>query len=367
MILVNPRVGNIVAGYDRICHIDRTLPTQWRNRLLVTYAHRWNIYTDSLARPSRVFRRGLALAAILIFLGVGLGMIGFITSRQIDNVPAIFWTAYAAILSGLVIGFVMLVYGAQHVLRGKPPPPQHPHDANLIEPLLPHWRDELRWTLPAPDPNDYGAAAEQSFVKFLSDLDSSFVFYRLQQRSNEDADVIVVGQKGLWVFEVKHWQGKIAFRNGNWERDERLVWDERGNVKARKPRPVSQPPDELWQRECRDITVTLQRRARQVLNRVPALTHVNGGIVFTHPDATYSIADLPVAWDKPVNWKQKLAAAPILPGMDERASLQVIDALLAWCQEVTDRSATLSMDRVAKQLGQQAEARLSEWMDGPAK
>ena len=354
MILINLRIGHIVEGYERICLIERTLESQWRNRLLTAYAQRRQNYERQSAQPKRVFLIGMAIALLLILGGAVLWFLTY------DDLVA--WLALGIAACGLMVAWSMLVYAAIIFTRPKIQPPQHPLRSPIVTPMLPRWREAMRGKYPASDPDDYGAGAEQKFVELISDIDASFVLYRLKQRENEDADVIVVGQKGIWVFEVKFWSGKITYRDGKWERDDRVFRNEEGKRETME-RPVTQPPDDLWRRESGDIAVTLKRRASAVITRVPPLAQIYGGIVFVHPHATLDIdPSLPVEWNTAPVWKQKLAAAPAIPGMDERGSLEILDALLSWYQELTNMSALVSMDRVAREMSQQAKNDLEQWV-----
>ena len=224
------------------------------------------------------------------------------------------------------------------------------------------WQEKLCGRLPAEMPYD-GAIGEYQFVRRLtrSPAESSFVIYRLQQRPGDDLDVTVVGPKGVWVFEVKYWSGTIGWRNGRWFR----VKSRRGAGGARAPEPVEvgQPPDQQWRRMTHEVEQTLRFRVPWLVARLPSLTRIRGGVVFTHPGASYDVApDCPFEWGPIVYWVQQLGRAAVVPGLNERVVLQVLDALLARHREVAETGALLSMDVHAARLVQETEARLAEWV-----
>jgi hypothetical protein len=353
MILVNLRIGHIVQGYDRICHLERTLLIQWRSRLLAAYSQRRKIHDQKTRLPKKILQIGITIAMLLIVAG---GILWGLTNEY----PGV---SLALIGIGLVGMWVMLVYAAVIFTQPQSAPPQHPLRIRVFQPMLPRWREAIRGRFPMISSSDYGANAEKKFIEYIDDIDSSsFVLYRLKQRENEDADVIVIGQKGIWVFEVKYWSGKITYHNAKWERNERIFMSENGK-REKIQRHMSQPPDELWKRECGDIAITLKRRAAATVARVPLLADIKGGIVFSHPNAKLDIdSSLQVKWNDATGWKRTLMDAPNISGMDERTCLEVLDALLSWYQELTNMSMLVSMDRVARDMGQQTKNDLERWV-----
>jgi len=126
---------------------------------------------------------------------------------------------------------------------------------------------------------------------------------------------------------------------------------------------LEQPPDQQWRRMADDVEETSRRRASWLVARLPALIQIKGGLVFTHPKATYDIAhDCPCAWGTIDFWTRRLASAPTIPGMNEYVVLYILDVLLARHWQVSGDGMTTSMKTYAAQLAQKAEAHLVEWM-----
>jgi hypothetical protein len=112
-----------------------------------------------------------------------------------------------------------------------------------------------------------------------------------------------------------------------------------------------------------DVIKTLRLYEPGLLTKLGSPAPIRGGIVFTHPQATYDIPrDPPFRWGNIGGWLKDLRTAPIISGVDERNRLQILDALLTRHRAVSEDKTTRSMNAYADQLIQQAEARLSQWV-----
>lgn len=336
MILVNNGVADLVAGYDRILQANSELP-HWRHRLLEAYAQRRKVY-DAARYAHRRQMTGLIPATLLISFGL-VGLSFFLRCCFMG-------------LAGMAL---LTVFWLWRAVLGQPRPPAHPLQSGLLNSLLPRWREGLRGELPRELPYE-GAPGEYNFVAHLQALpgNDSYIIYRLRQQPGDDIDVVVLGPQGVWVFEVKYWSGRIAWHDGQWEHSKAYY------IAA----PIDQPPDQQWRRMADEVAETLRRHVPELMARWPALSEMQGGLVFTHPRATYDIArDCPVAWGDIHSWSRWLVMAPTIPGLDERCILQVLDALLDRHRQVSENQVTRSMYIYAKQLVEQAEARLRAWIE----
>jgi len=356
MILLDKRLTDLVSGYGRVRKAD--LQSTWRHRLLATYTRRREAYDVARARhqqqtadlrPKVVI--GLVVTGILFLLGMFLGE---------THLSILF------MLGELVGGGLLGIAWLWRAVISSPKPPQHPLQeplkAKLFPPLLPLWRERLRGQLPTHVPYE-GFTGESDFVKSLQRLqcDSSYIIYRLRQRPGDDVDVTVVGPKGVWVFEVKYWSGRITWHNGRWSHEK--PYYKPGGIPAIESKEVEQPPDQQWRRMADDVAETLRRRVPWLVARLPALAQIKGGLVFSHPEAIYDIArDCPCAWGTIAGWTRELSRTPTVPGVSEGVALQILDALLSRHRQVSEDEMTISMDTYAAQLVQKAEAHLVEWI-----
>jgi len=230
-------------------------------------------------------------------------------------------------------------------------PPEHPLQGNLkarlLDSLLPDWHHclEEQWTS-----KDYaGDQGDDTFVHMLQqmDLPASFIVRGLRQRQGDDVDVTVVGPIGLWVFEVKFWRDKIGYHDGVWHYDplhlERRL-----------------APDKEWERMAKDVKNALLGYDTFLMSRAPEFETIHGGIVFARPDARLDIVDGPVEWGKIADWQKRLRDVKPSPQVDEADVLAALDALLTRPHGQESKKFR-SMQGCARQLVQDAEARLEAW------
>ncbi|MCX7839316.1 MAG: NERD domain-containing protein [Anaerolineae bacterium] len=365
MLLLDTRLTDLVRGYDRIAQADVRLQTEWRENLLRKYAQGRDRHTSALRqylekvgalKPQLSVMAYIPLAmllggALLVMLGVGLDArlgTGFILSLA----------GLALIAAGaLGIGLPIALWLWQ-VKLAKPTPPEHPLHHDLLPRLMPQWRAKLHGTLPMPI-SQHRDASTRAFVEHLIDvpLDSMYVLAQLELERDARVDVVVLGIKGLWVFVVKDWSGKVSWRAGQW-RYERF--DARRNAWTHVD--VS-PPEVEYQAMAQRVSKTFAQRAPDVLQRFPTLARVSGGIVFTDANTTYDIPPTcPVRWGTMQTWSQAMVTAPVV-NVDERSIFCLLDALLEQHHHITRPADTFSMSAYATKLVRQVEARVTEWME----
>ncbi len=230
-------------------------------------------------------------------------------------------------------------------------PPKHPLHGDLKDHLLGsllhdwhHWLDG-QWTL-EDRPGDEG---EIEFVRALMQMNfpASFIIHGLRQQPGEDVDVTVVGSIGIWVFEVKFWRDKIGYHNRTWHYDP--LHPER-----------KMAPDKQWERMAKDVKNTLLGHDMSLVARTPKFETIHGGIVFAHPNARLDIVGCPVKWGTIAYWQKCVREAAPSPQVDEADILAVLDALLTRQHRVESKGVR-SMQGYARQLVQEAEARLVAW------
>lgn len=363
MILLDNHCTNLADGYQRVRGVTRELLSKWRGRVLARYAYRYAAYQAAQAQHrARVRRLGPGLGFVMV-AGVLL-FFGSIFLRLFIN-ETLCCARLLLIVTGPIVSLVAGIILFWLVGFSAPKPPQHPlHNPlkrKLFCPFLPLWREKLPGRLPGSLSYD-GAAGEHDFVKSLQALriGSSYVLYRLQQQYGDDVDVTIVGPKGIWVFEVKYWSGTIAWQNGQWAREQSYF--ESGGIPVTKSGHIGQPPDQQWQRMVDDVTKTLYRHAPILMAQWPALSRIKGGLVFTHPDASYEIASShPFSWGTIDFWKEALVNAPVISDLSEPVIFQILDALLKRHRQISGDGVGVAMDAYAEKLVRNAEARLVQW------
>ena len=374
MRLIDKHVTQIVAGYDEILKAETDLRNRWRPKLIAAYAQR----ILHLEGGNSLNRYNLPLLAaisgmVLMLIGSGLSCVRFGS----DNPKALLFCCGGPLLA--LLGLLLLGAAGFSYFNGNKQKsrrvPLHPYRDGIFPDLRKSWIHGLSGSLKAEIPDypgyygagekDHGAEGERLFVRRLLEiLDGNyFVLVRSMQRRGEDVDVIVVGPKGVWVFETKHWSGEIYWDNQGWRRVQ--TYFERGGVEVTKEGEVGEPPDQQWTRAAAEVARTLQMRVPQVLQHHPVLAKVRGGIVFTKPEATLKIqSERPVFWG-PLNfWIKILQEIDPKAKLDTRSTLQVIEALLVRHQELSSEGGNRSMVMYARGVVQDTEKKLTEWVEG---
>lgn len=367
MILLERTLSDITAGYDQIARAQSELLSRWRGALLTAYARRMETYQQALSAHQRAFKRHRTASYTGIILGtlaILLSAVACPAQFYIEKGDFNWWLICLSPIT-LIVGVVSIVVLTQLWRQRKdhpaPTPPPHPLRDELFPPLLPQWRAELRGYLPEPMP-DEGARGEYQFVDTLEKVRSqAYILHRTQQRVGEDIDVIVVGPRGVWVFEVKHWSGKVIYRDGKWSHLKSYF--EPGGEPVTREKEIGQPPEQQWKRTAADVAETLQRRLRPLVAQIPALTDVKGGLVFSYDNAERQIEDVPVSWGTIAFWERYYRKSPLIPGLEERQIYQVLDALLARHRQVSQEAKMRSMKAAAERLTAQAEKALQDWIN----
>ncbi len=366
MLLLDNRLADLVRGYDRIAQADLRLQTEWRANLLRKYAQGRDQHISALGRylekvgalkPQLSVMAYIPLAMLLggaVLVLVGISLDARLGTGFIFSLAGLSLIVAGALGIGLPIGLWLW-----QVKLGKPAPPEHPLRHDLLPRLMPQWRARLPGVLPSSI-SPHRDASTRAFVEYLMNvpLDSMYLLYRLELEQNTWVDVITLGIKGVWVFVVKDWSGKVSWRDGKWSYErfdpQREVW----------MRLDVSPPETEWQHLTRCVSQTLAQRAPDVLKRFPTLTRPAGGIVFTDAQTKYEIAPTcPVRWGTMQTWSQAMISAAPIAGLDERSIFCLLDALLEQHHHITRQTDIISMSTYAMKLVRQTEARVTEWIE----
>lgn len=210
----------------------------------------------------------------------------------------------------------------------------------------------------------YGDEGEEAFVSHLAGaLPTEYVAVRgLLVARNLDADVIVVGPTGIWVYEVKHWSGEITCERGEWQRVK--TYRERGGRLVRKSE-VLRPFDRQWAKEAGTVKETLRRRLPKCQDLPVA---VGGGLIFTHERVSFHADSSCKAWvGTPRSCVETLSDSSEIFDLTMEKRLHVLDALLAWSDQLHDQKGealwtTSSSVKLAQHLYEDAVSRASAYL-----
>jgi hypothetical protein len=248
-------------------------------------------------------------------------------------------------------------FEAEPVYRGDeaPPSPPQPVPAPALDrrgavslDLTGRWWQEVH--AGEGPPSQGHAHGDEGVSQFLDALgavlsDDYFAVRDLLVRRSLDVDVLVVGPSGLWVFEVKHWSGRIVCRNGVWHRER--TYYEPGGFEATEVKDIN-AFDSQWQREVEAIATTLSRRLK-----APAAdaASARGGLVFSHDEVSWEIdRSCGAGYGPPGFWVGTVAREPAWPGFDQHDQLRVLDALFTWSRKLAGDEHSRCAERLANAL-----------------
>jgi hypothetical protein len=302
------------------------------------------------------------MSTILLILGI-LVLPGLILINEIGDFRGpLFCFSPLLILSGLTGWAIIIVLWIWQRDQKKPQLPQNPLKTDLFYPLMPLWKEGLVGSLPGKKTHP-GATGEFHFItRLLSLADNSYILYGLQQRQGEDVDIILVGPKGIWVFEVKYLKGLIRWHDGVWSQ---IQSTRRINPSQRfEIREPNQAFENQWQRAADDVLETIKRHAADLVSRSPDITQIKGGLVFTHPKGRYDIPPgCPFNWGVVPFWLEKIQSLPNIEGMDEYAVMKIMDVLLQRNHQVARIEQPRSMMDHTENIVSSAEKNIKLWIE----
>jgi hypothetical protein len=377
-MLIDPFITDLIAGYKEIKITRQALLKKWRFDLLRAYGQKRDAYQRQLAQREvrkAQYQRALPFIAAALFLVCGAG--SWLTFRSVD-------LACFGMLLMLGTGFgALLTLLPWMALSRTPPPPENPvsrtsNDEDesplrqkLFPRLLPLWRREMAVRVPteqevdtmAADSGKWGLLGEFDLIRALERVASqdTYILHSLKPTSGDDLDVVVIGPKGFWYFEVKHWNAEFIWQDGAWQ-----VWQ--FDYAAQSPQQVTlrEYPDAQWARMRNEALANLRASKGELLKKVPVLGNIQGGIVFSHPDALIEIdRSAPFRYGTVEQWVATYQAAPRLRDVTPGRSLQLVEVLLKRHQSFTPDAPLRSMKSAISTVIAEVEEGIQRWIDSP--
>lgn len=319
---IGPEWRNLAEGLLRVEALEACFRAEWGPRLEEA---RRNRNEAELRRLRGRGRAALVVASVLALLLFAVALVLLLLST-----PA----AAVVLVLALLVPAVLVLYGVWALLHT---PALLPDPSDLSGRW---WATISGRTLfvqrsgPTLSARRYGDMGEAAFVSHLAgELPEGYVAISgLLVARSLDADVIVVGPPGIWVYEVKHWSGQVNCQDDQWRR----IKTYRGpGGRLVQEHQVIKPFDKQWIREANAVKETLRRRLPQRPNLGEA---VGGGLVFTHGGFSIFADDsckAPVY--TPRSCVEALSGSPEIPGFTMQERLRTIDALLEWSDRLHER------------------------------
>jgi hypothetical protein len=368
MHIIDNQISDIVVGYKQIQAAENDLHGKWREPLLSVYARQREDYENDLreyqknrSEFNRRLRLGIWMSSALLILGL-LVLPGLILINELGDFRGpLFCFSPLLILGGVTGWAIIVVLWIWQRDQVKPDTPQNPLKTDLFIPLLPIWKNALYGELPRKKPHP-GATGEYHFITRCQTLtDDSYILYRLQLNPGDFIDVVLVGPKGIWVFDIIYVKGLIRWRDGKWNQiqsSRRL-----GRRSDSSVDQVEQPYDLHWQKAADVVSETIRFHAPTYSARSPDATAIRGGLVFTHPKGRYDIPPgSPFNWGVVSFWLDKLKTVPNQNYIDEFSVMEILNALLTRHQQTVNLQNSHSMIGYANSIISDSEGRIKSWI-----
>lgn len=369
MQIIDNQISEILQSYIRIQKAEHELQSKWRKPLLAVYAQQRDNYEQDLvlynqqrSEFSRRLKLGIWMATILLALGI-LILPGLLLIDEIGDFRGpLFCFSPLLILSGLTGWAIIVVLWIWQRDQEKPQPPQNPLKIDLIYPLMPLWKEGLIGSLPKKKPHPAATGEFHLITRMQSLTDTSYILYGLHLVQGEDVDIILLGPKGIWVFEVIYLKGLIRWQNGEWSR---INSTRRLSVKQQyQVEKVDQAFDVKWQNASTEISELL-RENDSLLKNIPSYDQtIRGGLVFAHPQGRYDIpAGCPFNWGVVPFWMEKFQSLPDIEGMNDYVIFCIMDILLERHRQIADIEQSRSMMNHAEKIVITADENIQNWME----
>ncbi len=370
---INLYCSDLVAGYRQITIYRRVLLGKWRFALLGAHARHCEQFALQLTRH-QAWQGKIRHSLPWLVPGLTILCLGGTWLVSMDQpAPGVILISLA-VLAGLA---GMLVLGSYFISPRRPESPLAQHTAQrqvsplkqtLFPDLLPAWQKKLSVSLPSPaqveaeaqTTQKWGLIGEFDLIRRLEKLATAdtFLLHSLMPKSHDDMDVVVIGPKGIWYFEVKYINAHFDWRDGVWT----ITKTDRQTGKTR-PEEMNEAIDQQWLRMRDEALRNLNVNLSDLLVHYPALGRIQGGIVLAHPRATYQLQKFPpFQLGTHDDWLADYAEAPRLPEMTLEVVFQIMETMLRKHQSLNPSVSVFSMNRHAASLIQAAERQIQAWI-----
>lgn len=375
-MLIDLFSSDLIAGYKEIVTARQALLEKWRFELLRAYTRKHERYKQQLAQEEERKER---YQGFLPFIGIALVAVcsvgAWMTLRRLD-------LACFGMLLMLGSGFAALFAVLPLMGLSRPPlPPENPvtrtsseEDESplrqrLFPKLVPLWRRELALRIPteaeveqmAEDIGSWGLVGEFDLIRALERVVSpeTYILQGLQFKPDEDMDVVVIGPKGFWYFEVKHWNADFVWQDGAWQ-----IWQFDPVTQSPQLITMREFPDAEWKRVRDEAVDFLRSNAASLLKKLPAMGNIQGGIVFSNPRARIEIdRSAPFRYGTVEQWIGVYQSAPRLKDMTSGRTLQLLETLLKRHQSFYPDTPRRSMKEAIPKVLADVERGIQGWIE----
>ncbi len=320
MKIISPQWTNLSKGYQAARALERQARQNWELKWAnsVDFARQQGLRRAAEMLQAQVRDEKRTLRFILVLLAA-LILAMAILSLLAENYPQLRWLILPVGVMNVLQALVLLLPIYEKLktiaeLSAAEPTPEEP-GASLE--ITEQWWQAVSGQ-DALESDNAAAAGEIAFLKYLAaNLPNDYFAVRSPLiRHGLGVDILLFGPTGVWLFVVRHWQGRVFWRNGIWQ-------PETSAPDAQGAAPVA--PDSEWLRGRQIVEKMLNARLAKNAN-LGAILH--GGVVFTHPFVQLDAgAGVRVPYGTPPQWLQRIRSAQNLSRFTTEVQLLVFDVL----------------------------------------
>ncbi len=323
MRIINSEWTNLSKGYQAARDLERQARKNWETAWAksVNFAREQGLKRAAAAIQSQIRVEKRALRIVLALLA-GVVLLMAIIGALVESYPQLRLFLLPIGVINFIQALILILPIAEKwlaiaALAKIQPPPEEPQ-ASLD--LTEQWWQAIS-SQDFLESSDSAEAGQISFIKYLAEHlpDDYFAARSPFLQSSLNVDVLVIGPTGIWLFETRHWRGRVLCRGGVWQRE---------------PSPdaplesLTTPLDESWLAGRTAIEKTLSLRLARNAN-FGALIH--GGLVFTHPSVQIQVdSSSKVQVGTPPQWLQRIRGTSQLAQFSTDIQLLVLDVLLEY-------------------------------------
>jgi hypothetical protein len=323
MRIINPQWTNLSKGYQAARDLEQQALKNWDAAWAksVDFARQQGAKRTAEFIRAQIKNEKRTLRIVLILLAVVILLMAVI-NLLIGSYPQLRWFLLPVGVINLLQALILLLPIAEKLLAisalSKIEPPAEEPQVELE--ITEQWWQAVSGD-DALEASDSAEAGQAAFLKYLAENlpDDYFAARSPFLQNGLSVDILVLGPTGIWLFEVKHWRGRVTCRGGVWQRE---------------PSPdaplesLTTPLDESWLAGRTAIEKTLSLRLARNAN-FGAL--IRGGLVFTHPNVQIQVdSSSKVQVGTPPQWLQRIRGTSQLAQFSTEIQLLVLDVLLEY-------------------------------------
>lgn len=344
MRILNPEWTHLSKGYQAVRALEQQAYKKWEDSWgkSVEFARQQGIKRAAAAIQSQIRAEKRTLRIVLALLAA-IVLVMAVIGALIENYPSLQWLLLPVGVMNIIQSLILVLPIAEKLLAiaalGKIQPT--PEEPQVSLELTEQWWQAVS-SQDTLDVADSAEAGQVSFLKYLAEHlpDDYFAARSPFLQSSLNVDVLVIGPTGIWLFETRHWRGRVICRDGVWQRE---------------PSPdaplesLTTPLDRSWLTGRKIIEQTLSLKLVRNAN-FGAL--IRGGLVFTHPGVEIQVDSSSKAQvGTPPQWLQRIRGTQQLSHFSTEVQLLALDALLDYALSLyVTRPIVKSATELAKTL-----------------